>query len=100
MASIQARHTKECPLAPWSTFTRAAAGDCTCQRGPTYYVVVRQTGEKKAAGRNRRHAERLLAKIEGQLVEGTYQPLLRGKPFDQFGAQWIDGLEVAETTLR
>jgi integrase len=99
MASIQARHVKKCPLAPWSTFKQAADGDCKCPRGPAYYVVVRQTGEKKAAGRNRRVAERLLAAVEGQLVEGTYQPVKRGKAFDRFGDEWLDGLEVAERTF-
>jgi hypothetical protein len=73
VASIQARHTRDCALAkPWTPFALQAG--CTCQ--PTYYVVIRDGTKlhRERAGKNRRQAERALTKIEAQIDDGAYQP--------------------------
>jgi len=91
MASLQVRHSRGCALGrPW---TPAGAVDgCNCQ--PVYHVVLRQDGRliRERVGRNRKQAERALARVSVQADEGAYvAPTTR--TFSEWAGEW-------ETTLR
>jgi hypothetical protein len=76
VASLQAKHSRQCALGKaWTPFREASAG-CTCPQGPVYYVVVREGTKayKERAGRNRRDAERALRKIAVSVDDGAYRP--------------------------
>jgi integrase len=98
MASLQARHVKDCPLAPWTTFKDAQDG-CRCPRGPTYFIYDRTGGgsRKVNAGRNRRVAERTLARIEAEIIEGRFRPL-KTMTFAAWAEDWLTRVQVKEST--
>jgi integrase len=98
MASLQARHSRKCVLGkPWTPL--AQTDGCTCRGGPLYHVVVRdgRKAHKTAVGRNRREAERALAKIQVTVDDGAFvaQTNIR---FDAWADQWLKSLERKETT--
>ena len=100
MASLQAKHVGVCALGkPWTTFKEASSG-CTCPKGPTYYVVVRErsSNRKTRVGQNRKVAERALRKIEVAVDEGSYRPQ-QNIPFDTWSTKWLESLERKETTV-
>jgi integrase len=100
MASLQARHSRSCALGkPWTPVDKVDG--CTCPRGPLYHVVVREgaSAHKTAVGRNRRQAERELAKVTVQVDDGGFEPL-RAVKFSVFADEWIARLEVKETTRK
>ena len=100
MASLQARHQRTCDLGrPWTTFAEAGGG-CTCDGGPTYYVVVREgrTLHREKIGKNRKTAERALRKIGTAVDEGGYQPQ-RTIGFSAWADQWLESLERKATTV-
>lgn len=100
MASIQARHSRACALhRPWTSFADATEG-CTCARGATYYVVVREGRKlhREKIGKNRKTAERALRKIGSAVDEGGYQPQ-RSIGFSAWADQWIESLERKATTV-
>lgn len=72
MASLQARHSRACPLATKTSADKDAMVGCTCR--PTYRVTWWQDGRlrREPAGKNRRHAEAALRKIASQLDDGVY----------------------------
>jgi integrase len=95
MASIQERHKRSCALG--DTYRTPGAAGCTCE--PTLFVMVRQ-GPKTVphrAGKNMKLAKRLLSKLQVQEDEGTFEAI-RSIRFDQWGSEWIDGLERKEGT--
>src|SRR4051812_38543282 len=76
VASVQAKHRKNCVgNRVWTTFAEALA-NCNCPDGPLYYVVVRSgpDAHKTRVGRNRREAERALRKIAVSVDEGAFRP--------------------------
>ena len=99
MASLQARHARGCALGkPW---TPAANVDgCTCPRGPLFHVVVRDGSKahKKPVGRNRRDADRALAKLSVDVDEGRYVAQKRIR-FAAWADQWIKQLEAGPNTV-
>src|SRR5581483_5648149 len=100
MASLQARHSRQCRLGkPWTPAT--AVDGCSCPRGPLFHVVVRDGAKahKTPVGRNRRDAERALTKIQAQADEGLFEPQRRIR-FDTFADQWLEGLERKRNTVR
>jgi integrase len=100
MASLQAKHSKHCTIGTtWTTFA-AALDRCTCPKGPTYYVVVREgsANHKTRVGANRKVAERALRKIEVTVDEGTYEPQ-QNIGFDVWAERWLESLERKRTTV-
>jgi hypothetical protein len=96
MASVQARHSRACGTGrPWTPL--AALDGCDC--GPTYYVVIREGGKlhRERVGKNRRHAERALTKVQGQEDEGAYVAQ-RNVRFEAWAKQWHAALERKQTT--
>ena len=74
MASLQARHSRSCPLYPWTPFARATKrGGCTCT--PLYHVVLRHDGKlvREPVGANRKEAERALDARRGDIARRTYR---------------------------
>src|SRR5262245_24112390 len=100
MASLRARHQRDCALGCTERAVPAKGapiGGCSCQ--PVYYVAVRD-GDKitrTRAGRNRRDAERLLARLTVQEDEGEYRPIAN-ITFGEWGRRWLASLERGETT--
>ena len=101
MASLQARHTRACATRkPWTPFAVATIG-CTCQGGPTYYVVVREGVKlhRERVGKNRKTAERALTKIQAQTDDGAYVPQLNIR-FKAWGDQWRRSLRKPKENTR
>ena len=76
MPSLQVRHSRLCVLEkPWTP--AAALEGCTCSGGPTYYVAVREGRKlhRERVGKNRRQAERALAKVQVSVDEGAFRAL-------------------------
>jgi integrase len=99
MASLQARHSRGCRLGkPWTPADKTDG--CTCPRGPLFHVVVREgrSAHKTPAGRNRRQAERALAKLQVDVDEGVFQPQ-KNVRFSEWADRWIDGLEREPSTV-
>lgn len=98
MASIQTRHSDSCKL-DWKHLNYPRE-ECTCPRGPTYYVCDPEIpGGKVRVGRNRKTAERKLAKIQTELDEGTYLKVKR-VGFSTWADQWIGRLDsLQQSTL-
>ena len=73
MASIQARHARDCQLGRDWTTAKDAEG-CGCE--PSYYVVVREGAKlnRERVGKNRKQAERALTKRQAQVDDGAWAP--------------------------
>lgn len=97
MASLQSRHAPSCPLAPWAPF-RETQG-CTCR--PVHHIALRVGGRlvRERVGRNRKQAERALARVNVQADEGSYvAPTTR--TFQEWAAEWEQSLRrPAASTL-
>ena len=101
MASIQARHARDCSIGkPWTPFAAASQG-CSCPGGPTYYVAVREGRKlhRERVGKNRRQAERALTKIQGQVDEGEFRAQANVR-FETWADRWTDGLERKPNTVK
>lgn len=102
MASLQARHSRKCALArsgrPWTPF--ASTDGCTCKPGPTYHVVTRVDGRlvREPVGRNRKNAERALARVTIGEADGTFEPI-KNIRFDEWADRWLAGLESKPSTV-
>lgn len=98
MASLQARHARSCPLAPWTPAARATKEHgCTC--APVFYVAARVRGKlvRDRIGKNRREAERALNRIAHEVDEGRYVAP-RALRFDEWAAEWRAGLSRPKPT--
>jgi len=96
MASLQARHGRDCQLGrDWTTF--ADAGGCDCE--PSYYIVVREGAKlhRERVGKNRKQAERALAKRQVQTDEGSWVAH-KSITFTEWGERWLVSLNRKETT--
>jgi integrase len=101
VASLQARHSRGCSSGrAWTTFAKALAG-CTCPDGPSYFVVVRdgRNNRSERVGKNRKNAERALAKINVQVHEGTYIAP-RVVTFETWADEWLAGLRRPKESTR
>lgn len=103
MASLQARHSRDCSLRrPWTTFEAAASGrGCTCNPGPMYHVASRVDGQlvREPVGHNRREAERRLRAIQVEIDRDVYAPP-ENVAFSDWADRWLAGLRREETTRR
>ena len=100
MASIQAKHSRQCALGrSWTPFEQATAG-CTCVQGPIYYVVVRagQHAHKEVVGRDRQQAELALLRLEDSIESGEYRPRLH-IGFSEWANRWLASLERKPSTV-
>lgn len=104
MASLQARHSRECARAgikrPWTTFDEATkAKGCICDPGPMYHVVARAGGTlvRDPVGHNRKLAERRLRAIQVTVDEDRYEAPSNVK-FETWADQWLANLRRRETT--
>jgi integrase len=98
MASIQARHSRSCALGDTFRAVDKIEG-CTCT--PSLWVFVHQDGKthKHPAGKNRKQAERLRTKLQGQEDEQTFEPI-RNVRFSEWGDSWPKSLERKPSTIR
>ncbi len=96
MASLQARHGQDCQLGRSWTTAKDAEG-CGCE--PSYYVVIREGSRvvRERVGKNRKQAERALAKRQVQTDEGSWAPH-KSIRFAEWGERWLAALERKETT--
>ena len=101
MASLQARHQRNCNLGrPWTTFAEATKQKgCTCT--PLYHVVLRHDGKliREPVGHNRREAERALDARRGDVARRTYR-VLEDIRFDEWADRWLKGLTGKPNTRR
>ena len=90
MASLQARHTKDCALGrPWTTFADADnKHGCTCK--PMYHLVGRDGGKliREAAGHNRQSAERALRRRQVDIDEQDYGAI-QNRAFDAWADEYL-----------
>lgn len=95
MASLQARHSRSCPLYPWTTFGKATRkGGCRCT--PLYHVVTRHRGTlvREPVGHNRKEAERALDARRGDIARRKYH-VVENIRFDEWADRWIAALRAA-----
>jgi integrase len=102
LASLQARHSPDCPAAGksgWTPFSKTTKdAGCTCE--PRYYTVVRRgkRNEKQAVGNKRAAARKALTALQAKIDEGSYQAQ-RSIRFEDWADIWIDSLDgVKENT--
>jgi integrase len=96
MASLQARHGRDCQLGRDWTTAKDAEG-CGCK--PSYFVVVRE-GDKlhrEKVGKNRRQAEQALTKRQGETDDGSWEPH-KSIRFAEWGERWLVALNRKQTT--
>lgn len=95
MASLQARHSRTCPLYPWTPFAKATTKDgCTCT--PLYHVVTRHAGKliREPVGHNRKEAERALDARRGDIARRKYH-VIENVSFEEWADRWIASLRAA-----
>jgi integrase len=101
MASLQARHQRNCQLGrPWTTFAAAKKGaGCTCL--PTYFTVHRHDGEliRDPVGHDRKVAERALDALRGDVARRTYR-VVEEIRFDEWADRWLAGFTGKENSRR
>lgn len=91
-AFLQVRHSRSCRLASSTSADKEVLRACTCK--PTYRVSWWESGKlrREPAGRNRRQAEGMLAKLRSSLDEGELVPQ-GNKTFAVWADEWLAGLE-------
>jgi integrase len=99
MASLRARHERSCKLGSTERAVPAKGSieGCDCQ--PVFYVAIREGRKihRERIGRNRRDADRALAKLTVQEDAGEYRPV-PNIPFRDWAERWLASLEREETT--
>jgi integrase len=92
VASLQARHSRSCPLHPWTPFEAATkAHGCTC--APSYYIAHRVGGKLKRdrlGPLTRKDAQRALDALRGDVARRRYRAL-EEIAFDVYADRWLDG---------
>jgi integrase len=101
MASLQARHQRDCRLvtartpksgkspSQWTTFADASKqAGCSCL--PLYHVVLRHGGKlvREPVGHNRKEAERALDARRGDVARRRYQ-VIADIRFGDWSEQWL-----------
>lgn len=101
MASLQARHSRQCAIGrSWTTFADATKQrGCTCT--PLYHVVLHHQGKlvREHVGHNRREAERALDARRGDVARRTYR-VIEDIRFDEWADQWLAGFTGKANTRR
>lgn len=102
MASLQARHSRSCPLYPWTPFAKAKkAHGCTCKPGPLYHVVTRVDGKlvREPVGHYRKAAEAALNSRKVEMDEETYEAP-RNITFNEWADEWFALLRRPKESTR
>jgi integrase len=100
VASLQARHARNCPLYPWTPFKKATkTHGCTCT--PLFHTHHRVDGKvvREVVGHNRKEAERALDALRGDVARRRYR-VLEDVAFDAWADRWLEGLTAKENTRR
>lgn len=101
MASLQARHARNCALGrPWTTFADATKPKgCNCT--PLYHVALRHNGQlvREPVGHNRKEAVRALDGRRGDVARRTYR-VLDDIRFDAWADRWLAGITAKPNTRR
>ena len=101
MASLQARHSRNCALGrPWTKFAEATKQHgCTC--APLYHVVLRHAGKlvREPVGHSRREAERALDARRGDIARRSYR-VIDDIRFDEWADRWLAGFTGKENSRR
>jgi integrase len=95
VASLQARHSRACPLYPWTPFGKATRKDgCRCT--PLYHVITRHGRKliREPGGHNRKEAERALDARRGDIARRQYH-VIENIGFDEWADRWIASLRAA-----
>jgi integrase len=98
MASLQARHSRNCSLFPWTPFRKATKSEgCTCT--PLYHVVHRHDGKliRDPVGHDRKNAERALSKRNVELDEHEYAAV-KDIRFNEWADEWLTSLQGKQAT--
>lgn len=107
MASLQARHTRDCARQretknQWTSFVDAPKG-CRCAKpGPLYHVAYRAQGKlvREPVGHNRKEAERALDRHHVAIDDGTWT-VKRDATFENWSTEWFAALKrPGANTLR
>jgi integrase len=88
VASLQARHQRDCELErAWSTFADADnKRGCSCK--PTYYIVHGGGRHPEKVGKNRKDAERALRIVDGQVAAGSFR-IAEERQFSAWADEWL-----------
>jgi integrase len=103
LASLQARHSRACPLYPWTPFAKATRmNGCRCT--PLFHVVSRHAGKliREPVGHNRKEAARALDARRGDIARRRFR-VTENVRFDKWADRWIASLRAAgrkESTVR
>jgi integrase len=100
MASLQARHSRGCRH-NWTAADLPA--DCTCPKGPTFYVdlgIVDGRHVQERVGRNKKLAQQALRRVQVAVDEESYQAP-RNMTFSAWADEWKASLRrPKDNTLR
>jgi integrase len=105
MASLQARHAKDCPRGPWSK-TKGAKVGCKCPPGHPLYVArywLEGRNRQQVLGPNLKEAERELAAITQDVYKRKrgYRPQQdKDATFVEWSSRWLDEGQQVENTKR
>jgi integrase len=102
VASLQAKHSKQCPLPVWTTAARATTKKgCRCPYGPTYYVTVRngKRTERVNAGKDRDTAKKKLSEIQARVDRDEFVPV-NVIGFEKWADKWLENVQVKPGTLK
>ena len=99
MASLQVRHSRNCPVCPGRQEATAAADKRACGCRIVYTVDSIVNGEKvrEKVGTDREEAEKRLARIGFALEENDYKPPQHIR-FTPFADEWLESLRRRSTT--
>jgi integrase len=99
MASLQARHSRSCPVCPGRQESTGAADTRGCGCRMSFYVVTHADRKpvREAVGQDRAKAEKRLRAIEVHVDEGRYEPP-RVVRFETFADEWLRVLRRRSTT--
>jgi integrase len=98
--TIQARHSRSCPLYPSSSFVKATKKNgCTC--APSYGLRGWHNGKLtwELVGQNRKEAERALDARRGDIARRTYR-VVEDIAFDEWADRWLAGFTGKENSRR
>ena len=98
--TLQAKHSRSCPLYPSTSFeTATKRHGCTC--APSYALRGWLNGELtyEPVGQNRKEAQRALDARRGDIARRTYQ-VVEDIAFDEWADRWLVGFTGKENSRR
>jgi integrase len=98
--TLQARHSRSCPVYPSTSFEKATkVAGCTC--APTFAIRGWHNNKLtwEPVGQNRKEAQRALDARRGDVARRTYK-VLQDKTFTEWADEWIASASVKATSRR